>query len=80
MARKRDKKRDLLAWIFGFTVGVLWLAMATTCLQSGIQGFLYHRDDWGLAWTMIGSLLGVAGLAAMVGTWWHQTHVIPSGD
>lgn len=80
MAQKRNKRTDLLAWIAGFTVGILWVAMALTCLVSGFRGYENNRGDWGLAWTLIGSLLLVAGLAAMIGTWWHQTRVIPRGN
>ncbi len=59
----------------GLTVGVLWLAMATWCLVTSIQGGLNHRPDWALAWALVGVLLGAAGGAAIVGTLWHQYRV-----
>jgi hypothetical protein len=33
------------------------------------------RGDWALAWGLVGVLLLAAGLAAMIGTWYHQTRV-----
>ncbi len=76
MARTSRNERTLAAWIGGILVGVLWIAMAVTCLVSGLRGYANDRGDWGLAWTLIGTLLLVAGSAAIVGTWWHQRHVL----
>jgi hypothetical protein len=60
----------------GFGIGVLWLVMAATALWSAFRGYMNGRWDWGLAWALIGLLLLAAGLAAMIGTWWHQTRVV----
>jgi hypothetical protein len=60
----------------GFGIGILWLLMAGTCLWTSYRGYANDRDDWGLVWGMVGVLLAVAGVAAMVGTWWHQTRVV----
>jgi hypothetical protein len=60
----------------GFGIGILWLVMAGTCLWSAFRGYANDRPDWGLAWGLVGVLLAAAGIAAMVGTWWHQTRVI----
>jgi hypothetical protein len=59
----------------GFGIGILWVVMAATSLWSGIRGYANDRDDWGLAWTLVGVLLLAAGLAAMIATWWHLTRV-----
>lgn len=64
----------------GFGIGVLWVIMAVTALWSAIRGYLNHRWDWGLAWILIGLLMLAAGIAAMVGTWWHQTRVLERDD
>jgi hypothetical protein len=61
----------------GFGIGVLWLAMAAACLWSSLRGYANDRLDWGLAWGLVGVLLLAAGIAAMVGTWWHLTRVVP---
>jgi hypothetical protein len=60
----------------GFGIGILWLLMAATSLWSSARGYLNGRSDWGLAWGLVGILLLAAGVAAMVGTWWHQTRVL----
>ncbi len=60
------------AVVTGFGIGVLWVAMALWCLFFGIKGYAEHRTDYGLAWTVVGVLLMGAGLAALIGTWWHQ--------
>lgn len=60
----------------GFGIGVLLLVMAVTALWSAWRGYMNERWDWGLAWVIIGVLLLAAGLAAMIGTWWHQTRVV----
>jgi hypothetical protein len=67
---------DTIALGAGFGIGVLWLVMAATSLWSSARGYLNGRSDWGLAWGLVGVLLLAAGIAAMVGTWWHQTRVL----
>jgi Na+-driven multidrug efflux pump len=59
----------------GFGIGVLWLLMAGTSLFSSYRGYANDRHDWGLVWGLVGLLLLGAGIAAMVGTWWHLTRV-----
>jgi hypothetical protein len=59
----------------GFGIGLLWWAMAVTCLWTAYTGYSNGRFDWGLIWGLIGLLLAGAGTAAMVGTWWHLTRV-----
>jgi hypothetical protein len=60
----------------GFGIGVLWLLMGGTSVWSAIRGYANGRSDWGLAWMLVGILLIAAGIAAMAGTWWHQTRVL----
>jgi hypothetical protein len=61
-----------LATIPGFVIGVLWIAMAATALWSSVRGYGNDRSDWGLAWGIVGVFLLAAGIAAIVGTWWHN--------
>lgn len=61
--------------VAGATVGVLWIAMAVTCLVSSARGYAHGRLGWGLAWLLVGVLLLAAGTAALVGTWWHLNRV-----
>lgn len=60
----------------GFGVGIVWIILAGTALWSSARGFSNARHDWGIAYGLVGVLLLAAGLAAMVGTWWHQTRVV----
>jgi hypothetical protein len=60
----------------GFGIGVLWIVMAVTSLWSSVRGWINGRGDWGLAWGLVGVLLLAAGIAAIAGTWWHQTRVL----
>jgi hypothetical protein len=57
----------------GFGIGILWVVMAVTSLWSAVRGYMNDRGDWALAWGLVGVLLLAAGLAAMIGTWYHQT-------
>ena len=59
----------------GIVVGVLWLLMAGTSIWSAMRGAANDREDWALAWGLVGGLLLVAGLAAIVGSWWHENRV-----
>lgn len=59
----------------GIVVGVLWLLMAGTSIWSAIRGAANDRGDWALAWGLVGGLLLVAGLAAIIGSWWHENRV-----
>lgn len=61
--------------IAGGTIGVLWIAMAVTCLWSSARGYAQGRLGWGLAWLLVGTLLLAAGIAALIGTWWHMNRV-----
>lgn len=68
-----SEPQNTVALAAGFGIGVLWLIMAITSLWSAARGFANDRADWGVAWGLVGLLLLAAGIAAMVGTWWHQT-------
>ncbi|MGH7482819.1 MAG: hypothetical protein ACRELV_11740 [Longimicrobiales bacterium] len=65
-------KGGLLA---GVIIGVLWIAMAVATLLSAAEGYRNDRNDWGLGWGLVGILLLGAGVASIVGSWWHHRHV-----
>lgn len=65
--------QNTLALGAGFGIGILWVLMAGTSLWSAMRGFANDRTDWGYAWALVGVLLLAAGIASMVGTWWHLT-------
>ena len=79
MAHNRPPQNTVALGV-GFGIGVLWLLMAGTALWSSFRGYANERWDWGLAWGLVGVLLLAAAIAAMVGTWWHQTRVIGRSD
>ena len=59
----------------GIVVGVLWLLMAATSIWSAMRGAANDRGDWALAWGLVGGLLTIAGLGAIIGSWWHENRV-----
>ena len=72
MAVNGTNKANPIALAAGFGIGVIWIAMALWCWISSIRGFNDNRSDYGLIWAVVGTLLLGAGLAALIGTWWHQ--------
>lgn len=57
--------------ILGMTIGVLWLGLAFLALQRALGGWDAGQDDVGLWWAIITTLLTIAALGALVGTWLH---------
>ena len=57
----------------GFGIGVVWVILSGISLWSAVRGYANHRYDWGLAWLVVGILIGAAGIIAMVATWHHLT-------
>lgn len=68
--------QNVAALAAGFGIGIVWVILAVLCLLSSASGYANGRLDWGLGWGLVGMLLLAAGIAAMVGTWWHQTRVL----
>ena len=60
-----------LALASGFGIGIVWIASALFILYNAIRGFADHRPDYGMSWSLVGVLLLAAGVAALIGTWWH---------
>jgi hypothetical protein len=65
-----------VAIIPGLAIGILWIAMAVTVLWTAARGYAHGRSDWGLGWGIVGLLLLAGGIAALVGTWWHNFRVV----
>ncbi len=72
MAVNSTNKANPIALAAGFGIGVIWIAMALWCLIAAMRGFGDNRSDYGLIWAVVGTLLLGGGLAALIGTWWHQ--------
>ncbi len=75
MAADSARTPSVVALGAGIVIGVLWLAMAIASLVSAFQGLANGRSDWWLAWFLVGTLLGAAGLCAIGATLWHQFRV-----
>lgn len=75
MAAEPRPPQNVVPLAAGFGIGIFWLLMAVTSLWSSYRGYHNERYDWGLIWGLIGLLLAAAGIAAMIGTWWHLTRV-----
>lgn len=74
MKETRDFPR-LVAIVPGLVIGVLWLAMAAAAISTSARGYAHDRSGWGLGWGIVGFFLLAAGLAALVGTLWHNFRV-----
>ena len=59
----------------GIVIGILWLVMGGTSIWSAMRGAANGREDWALAWGLVGGLLTIAALAALIGSWWHENRV-----
>jgi len=57
--------------IIGFLIGVFYAVLAGLAITTSTQSWALGNDDLGLWWAVIGTLLGVAGLGAFLGTWLH---------
>jgi hypothetical protein len=71
MAHNGDQP-NRLALLAGFSIGFLWIAMAIFLLMRSLGGLNNHRPDYGLAWGLAGVLLFAAGVASILGTYWHN--------
>ena len=57
--------------IFGFLVGLVWLAFAGIAFANSAAGWSAAASDLGFWWGVIGVFLAIASGAAFVGTWLH---------
>ena len=69
-----------IAYGAGFGIGIIWILMAASTLWSAARGISHGRGDWALGWGLVGLCLLIAGVAALVGTWWHQNRVLSATD
>ena len=66
-----SEERPFMSRIFGFVVCVAWLGLAFGAFTRATAGWSAGHTDIGFWWTVIGSLLAIAGLGAGVGTFLH---------
>ena len=76
MERPESSFPRKIAYAAGFGIGIVWILMASSTLWSAARGISHGRGDWALGWGLVGICLMIAGVAALVGTWWHQNRVL----
>lgn len=57
--------------MIGIGIGVVYAALSALALTSSSRNWSVGNSDLGLWWAVIGVLLGIAGLGAFFGTWFH---------
>lgn len=55
----------------GLIIGVIYLLVAMGAFKTGMEGWAGGHSDLGVWWSVIGTLLAMAGIAALLGTWIH---------
>lgn len=74
---RTDGRTRTIGLLAGLGIGGIWVVLAALALWSAWQGARDGRSDWALGWGLVGGLLMAAGLAAIIGTWWHLFRVAP---
>jgi heme A synthase len=57
--------------IIGMVIGVFYAVLSGLAFTSSTGNWSAGNSDLGLSWAIIGSLLGIACLGAVLGTWFH---------
>jgi hypothetical protein len=57
--------------IIGILIGVFYGVLCGLAFTSSSGNWAAGNSDLGLWWAVIGTLLGVACLGALLGTWFH---------
>jgi len=57
--------------IIGIGIGVFYGVLSWLAFMSSTSNWSAGNSDLGLWWSVIGTLLGVAGVGALLGTWFH---------
>jgi hypothetical protein len=55
----------------GLVIGIIYLLIAFAAFRSSMAGWDRGAADLGVWWTVVGSLLTIAGGGALIGTWIH---------
>ncbi len=63
--------------IVGVAIGVFYFVLVFLAFRQASQGRQVGHADLGFWWSVIGSLLAIAGTGAVIGTWLHTR---PSED
>jgi len=66
-----------MKFFVGIGIGVLYAVLVTLALTHSTRSWQAGNADLGFWWAVIGTLLAIAGLGAVIGSWLHTR---PSGD
>jgi len=61
--------------IIGIVIGVFYAVLSWLAFTSSTRNWFVGNSDLGLWWAVIGTLLGIAGLGALLGSWFHTRPV-----
>jgi hypothetical protein len=57
--------------IVGVVIGAFYLGLSALAFRVSSSGWAAGHSDLGFWWAVIATLLAIAGLGAMVGSWIH---------
>jgi len=57
--------------ITGIVIGVFYAVLSGLAFMNSTGNWSAGNSDLGFWWSVIGTLLGVAGVGAVLGTWFH---------
>ena len=57
--------------IIGILIAVFYAVLSGSAYASSSGNWSAGNSDLGLWWAVIGTLLGIAGLGALIGSWIH---------
>jgi hypothetical protein len=57
--------------IVGIIIGMLYGVLSGLAFRTSSGGWAAGYSDLGFWWAVIGTVLGVAGLGALIGSWVH---------
>ena len=63
--------------IIGIVIAALYVVLSGLAFNTSNGGWAEGHGDLGIWWAVIGTLLGIAALGALLGTWFHTR---PSED
>ena len=66
-----------MKFIVGVVLGVFYAVLVSLALTQSSGAWQAGNADLGFWWAVVGTILGVTGLGAVIGTWLHTR---PSED
>jgi hypothetical protein len=61
--------------IIGIVIGVFYALLSGLAFTTSTLNWSVGNSDLGLWWAVIGTILGIAGVGALLGTWFHTRPV-----